>query len=153
MFRVKSSIFSDILTGKNIVLKIDNIVFEKILRHIREEYPNEACGIMVGDIDGLYIVREVYRLKNILNIKYRFWFDIHEWIEKITYARKKGYKYIGVYHSHSNRSILPSLSDSERMLECPGEIWLIISYNIGNIRYAAWTILGYELGLTKINIV
>ena len=72
MFRVNSSIFSDILTGKNIVLKIDNIVFEKILRHIREEYPNEACGIMVGDIDGLYIVREVYRLKNILNINIDF---------------------------------------------------------------------------------
>lgn len=152
MFRINSSIFSNILARKNIVLEIDSRVFEKILKHVKEEYPNEVCGIMVGDINEKYIVREVYRLKNILNIKYRFWFDVREWMEKITYARERGYRYIGVYHSHSDGSILPSLSDSERMLECPGEIWLIISYGVGNIRYSAWTILGYELGLTKINI-
>lgn len=104
-------------------------VFDEILKHVIEEHPIEACGILLGRVhEGRGIVEKALRLRNILASNASFWFDLREWMSAILNARKEGLSYIGIYHSHTREQPLPSLSDKHRMLECPGEVWLIVAY-------------------------
>ncbi|MEM2677744.1 MAG: M67 family metallopeptidase [Thermofilaceae archaeon] len=104
-------------------------VFEEILSHVKEEYPIEACGILLGHVrEGKGFAERAKRLRNILASNTSFWFDVREWMSAILDARKEGLSYIGLYHSHGREQPLPSLSDQHRMLECPGEVWLIVAY-------------------------
>ncbi|MEM0458546.1 MAG: M67 family metallopeptidase [Thermofilaceae archaeon] len=104
-------------------------VFEEILSHVKEEYPIEACGILLGHVrEGKGFAERAKRLRNILASNTSFWFDVREWMSAILDARREGLSYIGLYHSHGREKPLPSLSDQHRMLECPGEVWLIVAY-------------------------
>ncbi len=109
-------------------LVLPESVLGEILRHIKEEYPVEACGIMVGVVEGgRGLVKRVRRMRNALASPHAFWFDVREWMQGILDAQREGLSYIGLYHSHAREQPLPSLSDQHRMLECPGEVWLIVA--------------------------
>lgn len=104
-------------------------VFNEIVNHVRDEYPIEACGVLLGRVhEGKGFVEKALRLRNILASSTSFWFDLREWMSAILSARREGLSYIGIYHSHNREQPLPSLSDRHRMLECPGEVWLIVAY-------------------------
>lgn len=127
-------------------------VFEEIVRHVREEYPIEACGILLGKIEGgRATVERSRRLRNVLASNTAFWFDVREWMEAILSARREGFDYIGLYHSHNREQPLPSLSDRHRMMECPGEIWLIVAYTPNHEpRAAAYRIDDYGSAITRV---
>lgn len=130
-------------------------VFRKIINDVKLNYPKETCGILAGEISRENIlVKFAKPLPNISKDYKKFWFDELLWIKDILTITSKNLKYIGLYHSHPNGSVVPSLSDIERMLECPGEIWLIISYNSSRIyEYSAWTIPRYGAGIFKIPVL
>ena len=110
-------------------LVIPQRVLEAVVNHVREEYPVEACGVLVGRVkDGGGAVERSIRLRNVLASSYAFWFDVKEWMKAVLEAQREGLSYIGIYHSHHREQPLPSLSDIHRMLECPGEVWLIVAY-------------------------
>jgi len=70
-------------------------------------------------------------LRNVLRSRESFWFDEGEWMRVVIRGRGEGLEYIGLYHTHPGRSPVPSLSDRHRMLECPGEVWLIVGFEPG----------------------
>lgn len=110
-------------------LTVPRRVLDAILSHVKDEYPVEACGVLLGRVkDGSGVVERSARLRNVLASSYAFWFDVREWMATILEAKREGLNYIGIYHSHRREQPLPSLSDIHRMLECPGEIWLIVAY-------------------------
>ncbi len=133
-------------------LRMKKSVLDDIKSHIRDEYPVEAVGILVGYILGeVAYVEKNARLRNILGSSHRFWFNEVEWMEKILNYRRDGYEYIGIYHSHSFGEPIPSISDQERMIECPGEIWFIVSYKPDNfLKYSAWKLDEQGHGLAKV---
>jgi len=135
-------------------LLVPRAIVEEIVRHVEEEYPVEACGVLLGSVrGGAAVVRRVRRLRNILASSTAFWFDVREWMATIIDARRAGMEYIGLYHSHNREQPLPSLSDQHRMLECPGEVWLIVAYRPGHEpRLAAYRVDDYGSGIARVAV-
>jgi len=116
--------------------------------HISGSYPVEACGILLGRSEsGMALVTRVVPLRNVRESRTEFWIDEKEWMERILHAGRLGLEYIGLYHSHPDGDPLPSPSDRHRMLECPGEVWLIVGYGSGRFDTAAYRVGddGYSL--------
>ncbi len=134
------------------MLIIPRSILNKMIDHVKAHYPREVCGVMIGYSEGTKIfVRAAIPLSNLSLSQNRFWFDEREWMKIIIEFSKKGLDYIGIYHSHPDSSPLPSMNDLERMLECPGEIWVIVSYSPPNkIDIKAWTIPSYYSGVSSV---
>jgi len=153
-----STIYSSIIF-KNITVPSTLVLEESVLNElkniVRKEYPLEICGVLAGKIVGEKAFVKEYRiLENILESSSRFWFDEREWMRIICEFKDKGLDYIGLFHSHPNGSALPSLADRHRMMECPGEIWLIIAYAPEKgFDICAWVISDYISSFSKVIIV
>ena len=136
----------ELVINRDFLIKIESI--------IKKNNPIESCGILSGIIKENYYIRCIRELKNILKSDKAFWFSYKEWIQKIMECKKMGYQYIGLFHSHNRDEALLSLSDRQRMLECPGEVWMIVAYSKGKVRdIQAWVIKGYNEPLEKLDII
>ncbi len=128
---------------------------DAIVSDARARYPREACGVMGGVAaarDALLVV-DALRLGNVASRREAFWFDELEWIERVGELRRAGLLYVGVYHSHPGPSVAPSPSDLERMIECPGEVWLIVAYEPGlPPRLGAWVVPGFGLAAHRLRV-
>ena len=105
--------------------------FKAVLKHCRNEYPREACGIMKGRIsivDGEKIieVQKVYRTQNIHPNPMRG-YKIHPKDQYRVYVEvDQDLELIGFYHSHPFGPHAPSPTDIK---ECnyPGYFFIIVS--------------------------
>jgi len=143
------------LRGKIRFLRLSRNAYVRLVELVKEAYPAEACGVLAGRIEGETAnVIVVEKLRNILSSPSRFWFNVGEWMDKILRLNRLGLEYIGLFHSHSREEPILSMSDMERMLECPGEIWLVAAYVPGRPpRISAWRMEGYGISLTRLKIV
>ena len=131
------------MSGRVYSLAIPRGVLEDVLRHASEAYPEEACGVLLGRVErGRGTVLKAVPLRNILRSREGFWFEEAEFMSAVLAGRREGLEYIGLYHTHPDRSPIPSLPDRHRMLECPGEVWLIVGFSPG--RRA--TLAAYRVG-------
>lgn len=130
-------------------------IYSKIFRIVKKRFPIEACGVLLGFINGHTArIEYIEELHNILRSTRAFWFDEKDWIKKILEGKRKGYQYLGLFHSHPREEALPSLSDRHRMLECPGEIWLIIAYKPGiDPSFTAWRVDNWESSITRLRVL
>ena len=137
------------------VLILMDKVFRDLVREVKQSYPEETCGVMGGFIKGDEIVVScVNKLSNTSVEKGKFWFNELDWIHKVALLISHGLEYIGLYHSHPSPTLAPSPSDLERMVECPGEIWLILSYTpVSKLLMGAWTIPNFSSGLLRIPVI
>jgi len=135
-------------------LAIPRGIAQGIVEHVEREYPIEACGALLGRVEGgTAFVEKAVPLKNVLGSSTAFWFDDRDWMRTIMDARREGLEYIGLYHSHAREQPLPSLADRHRMIECPGEVWLIIAYRPGSEpRFAAYRIDDYGSAVMRVEV-
>lgn len=150
--------YSKILSLTNsshLLLVLTNEVFNHIIEEAKRAYPSETCGIMGGTLkDEEIVVSYTRKLFNISTEKSKFWFNELDWIQEVISLTSHGLEYIGLYHSHPNSKPIPSLNDLERMVECPGEIWLILSYIQPNVTsLGAWVIPKFNSGLMRIPVI
>ena len=129
--------------------------YNNIISIVKARYPREACGVMLGRIKGdTAFINEISEIRNIFESSYRFWFDVREWMETILKAREKGLEYIGLFHSHPRRSPIPSMADRHRMLECPEEVWIIVSYAPkSGVEMTAWRIDDWGSSIMKLFLI
>jgi len=125
----------------------------KILGDVKRAYPQEACGVISGLVEGdkAYILSS-RPLTNIYHDERKFWFNVREWMRAIIEEFRRGRTYLGLYHSHPNGSTIPSLSDQHRMLECPEELWLIISYDGDVYGWSLWRISDFGGSIFKVRL-
>lgn len=153
-----STVYSSIIL-KNIdipsTLVLRRSTLDELKSIVEKEYPLEVCGVLAGKIvDKRAFVEEYKILENILESSTRFWFDERKWMETVCEFKRKGLEYIGLFHSHPDGSVLPSLADRHRMMECPGEIWLILAYSPKKgFDICAWVISDYISSFSKVNLV
>ena len=135
-------------------LAIPRSIAQEILEHVKREYPIEACGVLFGRIEGgSALVERITPLRNILGSTTAFWFDVRDWMGAIMEAKRERLEYVGLYHSHAREQPLPSLADRHRMLECPGEVWLIVAYVPGGeTRFAAYRIDDYGSSIARVQV-
>jgi len=135
-------------------VKIAAQTWREIIKIVEERYPIEACGALFGSIHReVAKVTAVEELENILSSPKAFWFDVKDWMNAIIKHKNAGREYLGLFHSHGREQPLLSLSDRQRMLECPGEIWIIVAYRpSAEPKAAAWIIKGYGQGLAQLPV-
>ena len=92
-----------------ITISKDN--YEKILAHAEKNLPEEACGLIAGEVTAEgKVIREVYLLTNIDHSNEHFSLDPKEHLAAIKDIRAKGLKPLGNWHSHPES---PSRSSKE----------------------------------------
>lgn len=99
-------------------------IVDRIIRHGKEELPNEACGYLASH-DGR--IRKIYPLTNADHSPEHFSFDPEEQFATITRAREEGYELAAVYHSHPATPARMSAEDI-RMANDPSLTYLIYSF-------------------------
>ena len=132
-------------------LRIREQEIDAIRRHGARDYPNECCGVLVGEAEEAEKqVREALPLKNLRtdhelaqkllplespgseSEKNRFLIDPREQIRVEKEARARGLEVVGFYHSHPDHPARPSKYDRDHAW--PWYSYIILSVEKGEPR-------------------
>ncbi len=89
-------------------LCISKNLFEEMISHCRDTYPNEACGILAGK--GSEVLK-VYKMDNIEKSPVSYEFDSREHIKAIRDMRENNLAMLAIFHSHPSSPAYPSAKD------------------------------------------
>lgn len=92
------------------MLYLKKDLLKMMLKQIRKEAPDEACGILAGK-DGR--VEKIYKMSNPDKSSETFFMDPKEQIKVMKKIRKNGLEMVGIYHSHTKTDAYPSQRDVE----------------------------------------
>lgn len=92
------------------MLILEKLLWEQIIRHCRNEFPNEACGILAGKEGN---VQKIYEMVNMDKSPASYFMDAQEQFRVIKDIRKRGLEMVGIYHSHVASPAYPSIRDVE----------------------------------------
>lgn len=98
-------------------------LFEKILAHCRDEFPNEACGILAGKEAN---VERAYEMNNVDKSPSSYFMDSREQLSVMKEMRGLGLEMAGIYHSHVASEAYPSAHDVETAFY-PDTAYVIVS--------------------------
>jgi len=85
-----------------------------VAAHARATYPNEACGLLIGYVDGADVrVDKVVASPNVAEppTRNRFELDPGLLLTWQRHARAAGQSVVGIYHSHPDGRAEPSAHD------------------------------------------
>ncbi|MGN0674443.1 MAG: M67 family metallopeptidase [Oscillospiraceae bacterium] len=86
--------------------------FEKILKHAESVLPEEACGLIAGEMtDSGKAIKKVYILTNTDHSNEHFTLDPKEQLAAIKDMRANGLTPLGNWHSHPESPSRPSEED------------------------------------------
>ncbi|MFZ3060889.1 MAG: M67 family metallopeptidase [Candidatus Methanoperedens sp.] len=106
-------------------LKISRRDIELIQSELEANKPYEACGVLVGTINGsTALVEKALPVTNVKRTRASFELDPKEHYNAWNEAEKNGMEIVGVYHTHPVSSAVPSLWDRETM-QNDTSVWLI----------------------------
>ncbi len=109
-------------------MKIQRRAFEAIQAHGSEGYPDEICGLMLGND---HVVTDVRRARNLIVERSRDRYEIDP-LDQIRIQREAdaaGLDVIGYYHSHPDHPAQASRFDTERAWA--GYVYVIVSIEKG----------------------
>jgi proteasome lid subunit RPN8/RPN11 len=118
-------------------LSISEEHLRELIRHAREEAPNEACGILLGRGNTLHTIIHARNIASTPSHTYRI--EDRTLIEAFQQANKAGLSVIGFYHSHPTGDHIPSQTDI-RLATYPDLAYVIISLANKQPEVAAWSI-------------
>lgn len=109
------------------MIKISKSDYLKILAHAESCLPEEACGLIAGEItDSCKIIKKVYLLTNIDHSNEHFSLDPKEQLAAIKDMRAEGLTPLGNWHSHPESPSRPSEED-KRLAYDSSASYLILS--------------------------
>jgi [CysO sulfur-carrier protein]-S-L-cysteine hydrolase len=89
-------------------LIVPSHLLDEIIKHCKEEYPNEACGILAGKDS---ILHKVYKMKNSEQSAFSYMMEPREQFIVMKEMRENGLEMTAVYHSHPYADVYPSPRD------------------------------------------
>ena len=92
------------------MLTLKKDLLEKIFKQIKEEFPNESCGILAGKNDR---AEKVYEMTNTDKSPATYFMDAKEQLLVMKDMRNLGLEMVGIYHSHVASPAYPSAHDVE----------------------------------------
>ena len=109
------------------MIKLSKADYNKIIAHAESELPNEACGLIAGNIDGENKeIKKVYFLTNTDHSNEHFSLDPREQLAAVKDMRKNGLMPLGNWHSHPESPSRPS--DEDKRLAYDGKAsYMILS--------------------------
>lgn len=111
---------------------------------VRDGYPDETCGLMLGSSrdDRCRITRAVQG-RNVVAGRRRDRFELapEDFLAADREAGRLGLEVVGVWHSHPDHPAEPSATDRE--FAWPGWSYLIVSVGAGGVRdWRSWRLDG-----------
>lgn len=110
------------------VVMLNRKLEHDLIAACRIRLPYEACGIMYGNLtessvtaEGFAIIRNTSPFP-----ENRFTFDQNDWIAACYEAQKNQRLIVGLFHSHPDGTVAPSLHDEEA--RAPWESYWIVSF-------------------------
>ena len=106
---------------------------EAIVAQARAEYPNEACGVIIGDSppgDGGVALRYV-ATRNIKASPFRYEIDPLELLHLDIEAEKDDQVFWGIVHSHTHSPAVPSPTDIGLATIYVEPLYLLVSLDPG----------------------
>jgi proteasome lid subunit RPN8/RPN11 len=97
---------------------------EEIVRHAREQAPDECCGI-IATSDGA--ATKIYRATNAEASPVRFVIDSRDQLRITNEIEDNGWELGAIYHSHMRSAAYPSQTDVNFAASWPGVVWVIAS--------------------------
>ena len=115
------------------MLLIPRFVWDDVVSHAQEIYPEECCGALVGVVD--YVERAT-RLANTSQTGRRrsYRIDPAELLEATREARDRGMTILGIYHSHPD--VEPCFSDQDLANACPWYRFLVLAVHAQRVTAA-----------------
>lgn len=112
-------------------IRIPKAVYEEIINHAKDSYPNECCGFLIGNTLGTKKVFNVERgtNTNTERARDRYILDPMEINLMDKQARVLGLDILGFYHSHPDHPDRPS--EFDRKMGQAGYSYLIVSVKDG----------------------
>jgi [CysO sulfur-carrier protein]-S-L-cysteine hydrolase len=104
-------------------MRISREQIDEIVRHAREEMPNECCGI-VATADGAVV--KVFRATNAEASPVRYSLDPGEQLRISKEIDDSGWELGAIYHSHTRSKAYPSQTDVN-LAFYPDALYLIVS--------------------------
>lgn len=129
-------------------ISIDEKAYQALLTQALQDAPIESCGYLLGP-DG-NTVTEHYPMTNTDHSEEHFSFDPKEQFAAIRYARSKGLKVVGNWHSHPASPSRPSEEDLRLALD-PNILYFILSLQEENPVFNAFRITDGKI-IEKYNI-
>ena len=114
------------------MIKLSKSDFEKILAHAKSELPNEACGLIAGEITDSddKIIKKVYLLTNVDHSNEHFTLDPKEQLAAVKDMRKNGFSPLGNWHSHPESPSRPSDEDKRLAYDSTASYLILSIMNI-----------------------
>ena len=103
---------------------------DQMRQHLERGYPNEACGALLGRVDGdAHQVSEFRGMRNIIEDRPwdRYALDPLEQLRVQKDAEARGLEIIGFAHSHPDHPPIPSRFDAEHA-------WSFYSYLVASVQ-------------------
>lgn len=107
------------------VLTIPRGQVEEMIAHAREDYPDEACGVVVGP-EGADVPTRLVRMLNADRSPTFFRFDPQEQFALYKQLQADDEEIVVVYHSHTATEAYPSRTDISLATE-PQAHYLLVS--------------------------
>lgn len=104
---------------------------DEMLRHARDEAPNECCGLLIGRPGA---IERVQRARNLSASPTRYEIDPRDHFAAVRTARSLGRQVIGAYHSHPATAPVPSPSDISEASGDAEFLYVIVSPNERDVR-------------------
>lgn len=109
------------------MIKISEENYQKILEHAKSCLPEEACGLIAGEINGGdKIIHKVYLLTNTDHSNEHFSLDPKEQLAAVKDMRSEGLVPLGNWHSHPESPSRPSEEDKRLAFDSKAS-YLILS--------------------------
>ena len=110
------------------IIRMDVTLYDEIVQYAKEHLPEEACGLIAGEIDGdNKTIKKVYFLENTDHAEDHFTLNPKEQLEAVKDMRKNGYKPLGNWHSHPSSPSRPSVEDIKLAYD-KGAGYMIVSF-------------------------
>lgn len=133
------------------MLKITKSDYDKILKHAESCLPEEACGLIGGNVeDGYKVVKKVYILENIDHSNEHFSMNPKDQFDAIKDMRKNGFEQFGNFHSHPESPSRPSEEDKRLAYDSKASYLILSLMERDNPVLRAFNINGDEVAVEEI---
>ena len=107
------------------MIHIPQKVYDAMIAHAKAGFPNEACGILGGDLKK-ETARDFFPMKNLDESSISYFMDPKEQLLIFKKMREAGLDMVGIFHSHVASEAFPSQKDV-RLAFYPEVSYLIVS--------------------------
>jgi proteasome lid subunit RPN8/RPN11 len=114
-------------------LRLTHAQYEVVISHCFDGFPDEACGLLAGPLDGTEPTGEVtaaYPCRNADQSARTYTVDSRDYLQASRDAEARGDEIVGVWHSHTHTDAYPSPTDVRQAVD-PSWSYVIVSLKYG----------------------